>query len=277
MSQTYESLGGVESRLSHWEAATRDHRQALAIREELFAAAPAEKETWQKGVVADEIGLGDVLISAHRFAPDVKAQRLALDDFRRALPLCEELAAAHPRDPRISFLLAKVCSRIASVQTDIGAAEQDAAAFAGALLFHQRTVALDEALLATDPASTSLRRNLADELIALAYLRAFTGKNLADSLGDCHRAESIMTSLAHADPANAEARQDLSSAYFVTGLILQAENSLSEAAKSYHRCLEILEPLVAGHPGNVETAFDLARVRRRLGEVSGPTQKAASN
>ncbi|MEO8952218.1 MAG: hypothetical protein ABI362_09440 [Chthoniobacterales bacterium] len=277
LSQADESLGGVESRLSHWDAAARDHRAALAIREELLAAAPAEKETWQRGIVADEIGLGDVLISAHRFAPDVLAQRRALENFQRALPLCEELAAAHPQDPQISFLLAKVCSRIASVQTDIGAAQNDAKAFAGAAEFHRRTVVLDEAMLRADPASTLLRRNLADELIALGYLRAFTGQNLAESLGDCHRAEEIMVNLSAADPANAEARQDLSSAYFVTGRILQAQENFPEATKSYHRCLEILEPLVAAHPGNVETAFDLARVRRRLGEVSAQTQKAGSN
>ena len=274
LSEAEESLGGVESRLSHWEAATRDHRAALALREDLLVAAPAETETWEKGIVADRIGLGDALISAHRFAPDVPAQRRALEHFRRALPVCEQLAAAHPQDASVSFLLSKVCSRIASVQTDIGAAENDAAAFAGAAEFHRRTVALDEALLRADPASTLLRRNLADEWIALGYLRAFTGQQLTESLGESHRAEGIMSTLSAADPANAEAHQDLSSAYFVTGRLLQAARRLPEAAQRYHRCLEILEPLVAAHPGNVETAFDLARVRQQLAQLDGATQKA---
>ncbi|HEY5035628.1 MAG TPA: serine/threonine-protein kinase [Chthoniobacterales bacterium] len=272
LSKAYESLGTLDSRQSRWEDAIRYHRQALALREELLASDPPHKEEWQRGIVADEIGLGDAAISAHRFQPDAQAQRAALEDFRRALPPSEELAAAHPGNVQDRFLLAKVCSRIASVQADIGAALHDASSYTGASDFHARTIALDETLLRAQPESSAMQRNLADELIALAYLRAFTGEHLDDSLGDCARAEKIMAHLAAADPANAEARQDLSSVHFVTGRIHQAQGDRDQAAESYHRCLEILEPLVAAHPGNVETAFDLARVRRRLDEVTPPGQ-----
>ncbi len=272
LSQACESLGAVESRLSHWRAATRNYRDALALRKKLLTADPAHREDWQRGIVADEIGLGDVAISAQRFQPAVPAQRAALEDFRRALPLAESFVAAHPASVADRFLLARVCSRIASVQTDIGAAAHDPAAFAGAAQFHQRTVALDEALLRADPESSSLRRNLADELIALGYLRASTGEHLAESLGDCRRAETIMASLSAADPANAEARQDLSSVLFVAGRLQQAQGKSAAAAASYRRCLAILEPLVAAHPGNVETTFDLERVHRRLQEVTGTAQ-----
>jgi tRNA A-37 threonylcarbamoyl transferase component Bud32 len=273
LSKADESLGAVESRLSHWDAAGRDHRLAIGLRQQLLVADPANKEDWERGIVADEVGLGDVLISAHRFKPDASAQRAALLAFQRALPPAERLAAAHPASNSDRFTLARVCSRIATVQTDIGAAQHDRAAYASASDFHRRTVALDEAMLREDPESTSLRRNLADELIALGYLRSFTGEHLPDSLGDCRRAEEIMTSLSAADPANAEARQDLSSVHFVTGRLLQAQGDPAGAAASYRRCLAILEPLVAAHPGNVETAFDLARVRRQLREVSGHPAK----
>lgn len=273
LSKAYESLGTLDSRQSGWEDASRNHRQALTLREGLLASDPPHKEEWQRGIVADEIGLGDVAISAHRFQPGVQAQRTALEEFRRALPPSEELVAAHPNEVQDLFLLGKVCSRIASVQADIGAALHDASAYADGSNFHARTIALDETLLRAEPESSAMQRNLADELIALAYLRAFTGEHLTDSLGDCARAERIMAHLSAADPANAEARQDLSSAHFVTGRVHQAQGYPARAAQSYRRCLEILEPLVAAHPGNAETAFDLARVRRRLGEVTASKPK----
>ena len=76
-----------------------------------------------------------------------------------------------------------------------------------------------------------------------------------------------MKNLSAIDPPNTEARQDLSSVYFVTARVLQASGDLKRAAESYRRCLTILEPLVAAHPENIETAFDLARVRQGLKEV----------
>lgn len=272
LSQACESLGSVQSRLNEWEKATESHRRAVKIREELLHDDPAQTDQWQRGIVADDLGLGDAIVSAHRFNPDAAAQRTALEYYRRALPLCETLVATHPGSAADSFALAKTSSRIATALSDIGAAEHDTAAFQEASAFHERTVALDEKMLSADPASPALRRNLADELIALAYLRAFTGENLPESLGDCRRAEEIMENLSSADPANAEARQDLSSVYFVSGRVQQAAGDFPAAAACYRRCLAILEPLVAAHPGNVETAFDLGRARQGLREVeASPT------
>ena len=168
LSRACESLGGVQSRLNHWEEATRNHRRALALREELLRTDPAHAEEWRSGIVADYSGLGDALINAHRFQPDTAAQHEALENYRRALPLCEAMAAAHPEDEKNAFWLSKICSRIATVQTDIGAAEKDPAAYREAGMFHQRAVALEEAMVKANPSNPIPRRNLADELIAFA-------------------------------------------------------------------------------------------------------------
>ena len=274
LSQALESLGGVQSRSKRWEEATRSHQRALMIREQLLRDDPAHAEQWQRGIVANDIGLGDALISAHRFQADAAAQRKALAYYRAALPISETLVASHPERNAEAFALAKTCSRIATQLSDIGAGENNPDAYREASVFHRRAIALDEQLLASDPASPMLRRNLADGLIALAYLRAFTGEALLDSLGDCRRAQDIMEELSAADPANAEARQDLSSVHYVTGRILQASAQFDAAAESYARCLRILEPLVAAHPDNVETAFDLDRVRRALAEVTANSAAA---
>ncbi len=270
LSQAEESLGGVESRLNHWQEATRAHRRALAMRERLRRDDPAHADEWQRGIVADYLGLGDALVSAQRFQPDQAAQDEALENFRRALPISEKLSADHPQSREDTFLLARICSRIASLLADIGSTQNNPAAYREAALFHERAVALDEAMLRADPSSSALQRNLADGLIALAYLRAFTGEHLEESLGDCQRAAEIMRSLSASDPANAEARQDLSSVYYVTGRIWQKAGDPARAAASYEQCLQILGPLVAAHPENVETSFDLSRVRKSLEEVQVP-------
>ncbi|MDQ6764808.1 MAG: serine/threonine protein kinase [Verrucomicrobiota bacterium] len=268
LSQALESLGGVQSRSEQQKEATRSHERAVAIREELLHDDPAHAEQWQRGIVADDIGLGDALVNAHRFQPDAAAQRKALGYYRAALPLCESLVAAHPGNNADAFALAKTCSRIGTQLSDIGAGENDAEAFREAAVLHQRAVSIEERMLAADPARSTLRRNLADELIALAYLRAFTGEDLAEALTDCRRAQETMEDLSAVDPANAEARQDLSSVHYVTGRVLQASGEFKAAAESYASCLRILEPLVAEHPDNVETAFDLGRARRGLQEVT---------
>jgi tetratricopeptide (TPR) repeat protein len=269
LSQAYESLGAVQSRLQSSEAAAQSHRSSLAIREELLKADPAHSEQWERGIIANYLGLGDAVVSANRLHPGAGHQRAALEHYRRALLLCDKLVAAHPESEDDSSLLARTCSRIGTELTDLGVAENSRASFDEALAMHLRAVALIEAAVRKDPTSASFRRSLGDELIALSYLRALSRENLDEGLQECARAREIIQSQASSDPANAEARQDLSSTHFVTARLLQAKGDFAAAAQSYRRCLEILEPLVASHPNNVETAFDLVRVRAGLQAVEG--------
>jgi tetratricopeptide (TPR) repeat protein len=162
----------------------------------------------------------------------------------------------------------KTYSRIATELGELAAAEHNSAAFQEALELHLRAVALAESALNENPANAATRRRLGDELIALSYLRALSSQNLDQGLEECRRAREIIQNQAASDRANAEAQQDLSSTYFVTARILQAKGDFAGAAQSYRSCLEILEPLVALHPENVETAFDLTRVRDGLSAVT---------
>jgi eukaryotic-like serine/threonine-protein kinase len=269
LSGAYERLGAVQSRLQLSDEAAESHRRALAIREELLVADPAHAEQWVRGIVSDHLGLGDAVMSANRLHPTPGYQRAALEHYRRALPICEKLIAAHPDSGVDSSLLAKTCSRIGTALTDLGAAENDRASFAAALPMHLRALALAETAVRNDPASAVARRMLGDELIGLSYLRALSGENLDQGLVECARAREIIEGQAASDPANAEARQDLSSTHFVAARLLQAKGDFVAAAEYYRRCLDILEPLVAMHPNNVETAFDLVRVREGLHAVAG--------
>ncbi len=70
-----------------------------------------------------------------------------------------------------------------------------------------------------------------------------------------------------ADSSNVEAQQDLSFAYSVAERICWGRGDLAKAAQHYRRSLAILEPHVRQPPGNIETAFDLARARKGLAET----------
>ena len=268
LGQAHESLGCVQSRLQRWEEATRNHHQALEIRTALLKDDPTHTDEWRRGIVADHLGLGDAVVSANRSQPAAGWQRAALAHYRRTLPLCEQLVAAQPGHVPNALWLAKTCSRIAMELSEIGQAEQNPAAYRESAEFHHRALALDEEILGTDPGSTTFQRRLADELIATGYLCAMSGEGLPEALQHCQRAVGLMKSLAEHDLANAEARQDLSSAYYVAGKICQAQHQLADAVGFYRHSLQILEPLVAEHPGNVETAFDLRRVREELRTVN---------
>ncbi|MDQ6655134.1 MAG: serine/threonine protein kinase, partial [Verrucomicrobiota bacterium] len=154
LGRAYEALGAVQSRLSQWEDATASHQRAVAIREQLLKDDPAHAAEWQRGLVANDLGLGDAIVSAHRFKPEPGAQRRALEFYRRALPLCEALVAAPTANSTDAFWMSKTCSRIATQLSDVGAAEHDPAAYREAAIFHRRAVALDEQMLQADPESS---------------------------------------------------------------------------------------------------------------------------
>ena len=62
--------------------------------------------------------------------------------------------------------------------SEIGAAESSMDAFKEFAVFHRRALALDEAAIAADPTNTLLKRRLADELIATAYLLSMSKEEL---------------------------------------------------------------------------------------------------
>lgn len=277
LSQAYESLGAVQSRLHKPEEAARSHGLSLANRTQLLKTDPAHAEQWERGIVANYLGLGSAIINANRLHPTAESQREAIENTRRALAVSESLVARNPGSASDIDLLIKACAGMGAGLTDLGAIEHDDAVYGKALSFHHRAIDLVEGQLKNDPASAWNQRALADQLIATAYLRALFGKDVDEGLAECRRANEIIRDQATADAANAEAQQDLSSTYFVEARLLQAKGDFGHAEESYRQCLSILQPLVAAHPENVETAFDLSRVREGLNVIASQAAAARRN
>ncbi|MDQ6625715.1 MAG: hypothetical protein M3Y69_06190, partial [Verrucomicrobiota bacterium] len=166
------------------------------------------------------------------------------------------------------FRLMQTCARIASMLSEIGAVEHEDNVFREAFAFHDRALSLDRTALAKDPHSVLLRRNYAGELVMSAYARVLANEQLPEAEAQSDEGLKIQENLAGADPANAEARQDLAYTYYVNGRIRQLLGDVVQAESNYRQCLAILEPLTAAHPENAETAYDLQRARTGLAELA---------
>lgn len=261
------NLAGVQSRMSDLDSATRNNSRALEIAERLVNEDSTHTKEWREMIVGCEVGLGDAIEAGNHRREDPVLFRNALEHYRRALAIAEELLAATPNSVLELRRLARCCTRVAAVLAELGAQTGEAATFDECFALHNRTLELHEVALKLEPENATIRRNIADELVMTAYAHALARRDLDEAIAKCARALEIEKPLAAADPSNAEAQQDLSFAHYVNGRLFQAKGDPATAEQHYAAALEILEPLVRAHPGNVETSFDLERVRRGLAEV----------
>lgn len=261
------NLAGVQSRVSDLDSAKRNNSRALEIAERLVKEDPGSASEWRAMIVGCEVGLGDAIEADNHQKEDPVLFRNALGHYRRALAISEELFAAAPASVPELRRLARCCARVAGVLAELGAQTGDGATFDECFALHKRTLELHEAALKLEPDNSTIRRNIADELVMTAYAHALARRDLNEAMAKSARALEIEKALAAADPSNAEAQQDLSFAHYVHGRLFQATGNRAAAQEHYGAALEILELLVRAHPENVETSFDLERVRRGLEET----------
>ena len=261
------NLAGVQSRMSDLDSAKRNNSRALEIAERLVKEDPSHANEWRAMIVACEVGLGDAIEAGNHRKEDPVLFRNALEHYRRAVAVAEELSIASPNSVPELRRLARTFARVAAVLAELGKQMDNPQIFEECFALHNRTLELHEAALRLEPENATIRRNIADQLVMTAYAHALARRDLDEAIGKCARALEIETPLAAADPSNAEAQQDLSFAHYVNGRLFQEKGELATAAQHYTVALQILEPLVRAHPNNVETSFDLERVRRGLSEA----------
>ena len=265
--QAYASLARVQARANQLEQARENNSARARDRRAPAAGDPAHGDDWRRLVISAQLGLGDAIQTGNHTRAESALFQQSLDHYRRALPLAEALVAAHPEAEEDLHRLARCCSRTAGILAELGGRSGAAGMIDEALQLHQRTVDLYTQLSARRPQNMQFRRNLADGLVMMSHARMLAGRDLEAAMQDCRRATEIAGALAAADPANIEAQQDLSFAHSIAGRVSQARGDFGGAAQHYRECLAILTPLVRQYPGNVETAFDLARAQRGLAET----------
>ncbi len=270
--QILASRGEVEVRLGRGDAAARTLGGALLISQRALAEDAIHREHWRALVAGGLIGLGDAVQAANPRPDDAERYRRALAHYREALPLCEQLAAERLSGSADLRRLNRVCSRLATVLTQLGRKSGETPFFHEAQIFHDRSIGMSERSLLAEPENALFQRTLADQLIARASAKVDAQEDWTGALVDCQRALAMFSPLAHADPSNVEAQQDLSSAHYITSAVWKGSGQVAEAVRELRECLRLLEPLVAAQPDNAETTFDLARARRELAELTPPAE-----
>jgi tetratricopeptide (TPR) repeat protein len=128
--------------------------------------------------------------------------------------------------------------------------------------------AINRRLVTAHPAQSNHRRNLADGLTEIAFLRWKCCRDLAGALRDIHSALSGFGGIADQDPDNMEARRDIANAQKNLGWILGEAGQLKEALQANREALAIYEQVRGADPSSQEDAGYIAEVQSRIAALA---------
>lgn len=197
----------------------------------------------------------------------------ALDSYRKALAIDEEIAAGDPSNSRARRGVAVESVHIA----DMFAERFDTAR---ALESYRNALAMFEALAAKDPTNADSRRSVSVVYHRMADNLAAAG-DTAEASASAHQGLAIDEALAAADPANTLAQFDVAVGLRQIGDLEAKRGDVGKALESYRRLLPIMERLAAD-PSNVqrrsqlaETLIGIGRLQAEVGQLQQARQSSA--
>jgi non-specific serine/threonine protein kinase/serine/threonine-protein kinase len=294
LSVTYEDIGLIQARAYEWTQAVESQRQALTIREALTANDPNNQDF--RSLLGDSyFNFADAMMfSAIRYGrkrANVN-DRIALENYRKSLSIRETLSEREPTNRVIRRDLAQSYQRIGIAMlaicdsnTPLDGTPIPPEDFRQIIESHNKSLALRETLLASEPLSAQARRDLADEYVMRGDAQV-RGGDFAGALKGYHQSLPILESLLAADPTNAEARSELAFAYLSISVPLEKLNDEAGALENYRRSLHIFEAMFRDDPSNEEIWKNLLSgykkisvllaVRGRAGEALSEARRALS-
>lgn len=222
--------------------ALENYRKALAIRESLAAARPADSDARRE--LAESC---DKIADISELMGDLNG---ALDYYRRSLAIRESLLDADPTNPQLRHDLASSYDSIGDTLAKTGDAQ-------AALDNIRKALAVRESLSAVDPNNIEARRELAISYHKMTDALAGAG-SIVEAIENSRKALTVFEALAAADPTNAKAQRELSVSYNRTGDTLWASGDKPGALESYRKALKIRESLSSADPSNAQASRDLA-------------------
>ena len=245
--------GGLfESHLGDNRGAQRSLLEALAIREELARASPADVED-QAALAETELQLAQVLMEAQESSG-------AVHRARRAASILEGLSAARPDDRALR-------SRATRARRYVGMALTYVRGRAGAVAALKSAAAGFEVLSGEEPGNAQYRREIAITLQQLVYALSGTAeRGVAEN--SYRRAVEIWETLAAADPGNFQLRRELAYAHSSMGSFLDHSGDRKGALAAHRRAVPLLEGLAAADPLNAEARLHLAETYNNIGYLS---------
>jgi non-specific serine/threonine protein kinase/serine/threonine-protein kinase len=179
----------------------------------------------------------------------------ALASNRKALAICERLAALAPSDREIRIDLATSLTRMGQTSITLGKPAEAAD-------YYRKAVAIGEEVVAADPTNKTLRFRLGTTYFGLASALGIpTNANLGDIKGALEymrKGLAIAEEMTAADPADTTYRKSLASFYSAMAQLLQASGDQKGAVDYEWKVLAIEEALVRENGTNAFYRRELA-------------------
>ena len=251
----YERVSEVSREQGRLDASLAAARKSVSIMEAL----PAQKATpdTREALALAYATLADVM--GNPFVNNLGDPTSAMDFYRRALAIREELVAAEPQNPVRATYASVAHTRVAAILW----ARKDSA---GALDHYKKALALDESALAANPNNVVSQRAVAITLSLIVPILLETG-DVAGARSTLARSISLNEQIANADPQNAPAKTDLAINYSRMVAIMGKSGDLAGAHQYFDKALELYSAQLAKDPNNQTPSMMIRAHYARMAEA----------
>jgi serine/threonine protein kinase/tetratricopeptide (TPR) repeat protein len=255
LANAYAKVGNIQwaryyANLGDMDGAFQSQRKALAIREAVVAADPANTQA-RASLAFSYVLMGDLYAGKGDLAS-------ALDNYRKSLNIREEIVKADPLNGAVRASLATSFQRIGDTLGNPGF--PNLGDKQGALDNYRRMQAINESLVVTQNGDADARHRLAIGYEKLARIIAADG-DLAGALELYRKELAGFKELADAYPTNTQYRRDLTIGYSNVGDSLAQLKNYEGALENYHLALLIREQIATADPRNAGAREDLADIQ----------------
>jgi tetratricopeptide (TPR) repeat protein/tRNA A-37 threonylcarbamoyl transferase component Bud32 len=243
LSEAYARIAQITWELGRQSEALATHRRALALIEQMAAAAPADPEV-RFALARGQTRIGFILRTMGRPAE-------ARDAYEKALGIQEALAREDPGGARYQEVLSWTLSNLGVIHLELGHP-------ADAVPLHRRAITIHESLVSRDPTQAQYRNDLGWCWRYLSQALAAAG-DLDPALRHAEQAVVLYEKLVQTDRREIEFRWRWARCLDELGRIRTQSGRPADAAEPLERALELLEPLARDNP--VFYGVDLIRNR----------------
>jgi non-specific serine/threonine protein kinase/serine/threonine-protein kinase len=262
LADAYERVGLVQGgypgmpNLGDTAGALASFRKMLAIRQALTEAHPDS--------VKDQIGLA----GSYRFLSDLQAAYLGdvqggFENCMKAVAVTEELHKARPEDGEVQVELALDYDKLGDIEGGGNGSSANLANPQAGLDHHNKELALVLEVEKQKGTGARLQRWIAIIHYKLQNDLIQTGDRAAAML-HAQQATEIFGSLAKQNN-NANAQRELGSLYAAIANLLEIDGQFAGALEYSRKQLQLIQPVVAADPKNLEYREDLANSQASVG------------
>jgi eukaryotic-like serine/threonine-protein kinase len=255
LAKTLGIYGAALSTTGDIGSAVAASRRAVELLEGVVREAPRDPE-FRRGLADAHFFLSNRLSSAD----DREGTVL---EMRRALATYESLLVDAPRDVRLRRAIALCHKYIAS---SFALPQSPAFDPAVALAGYEKSLTIEQALLAEDPTNALLKRDLSHSFGGCGESLFRLGR-VAEGAAAYGKAIALRVELTAADPKNMGIRQALARAHMNLAENLTASGNPLDALVSLRRAQPMLDDVAAKDPSNAMLASEHATLARYFGEA----------